>query len=123
MTDTIFSALAFLVTTFGNILAWLSGFARTLRFGTVFDLKLGEVGFALVVAWILFRLLQMFFDLFLDSWHSPAHAFTDLILGKLISLLFYGTLLLALTAASVIYLMLLIIEDPVESLSQFFPPA
>ena len=123
MTDIIFSTLAFLATTFSNILAWLSGFVRTLRFGTVFDLKPGEVGFALVVAWILFRLLQMFFDLFLDSWHSPAHDFTDLILGKLISLLFYGTLLLALTAASVIYLMLLIIEDPAESLSQFFPRA
>ena len=89
---------------------------------TVFDFKLGEVGFALVIAWILFRLLRMFFDLFLDSWRSPAHDPTDLILGKLISLLFYGTLLLALTAISVTYLMLLIIEDPVESLSQFFPP-
>ena len=123
MTDTIFSTLAFLATTFGNILAWLSGFARTLRFGTVFDFKLGEVGFALFIAWILFRLLQMFFDLFLDSWRSPAHDSTSLILGKLISLLFYGTLLLALTAVSVTYVMLLIIEDPVESLSQFFPPS
>ena len=121
MTDIIFSTLAFLATTFSNILAWLSGFVRTLRFGTVFDFNLGEVGFALVIVWILFRLLQMFFDLFLDSWRSPAHDSTDLILGKLISLLFYGTLLLALTAVSVAYVMLLIIEDPAESLSQFFP--
>ena len=123
MTDTILSTLGFLAATFGSVLAWLSGFVQTLRFGTVFDFKLGEVGFALVIAWILFRLLQMFFDLFLDSWRSPAHDSTDLILGKLISLLFYGTLLIALTAASVTYLMLLIIKNPVESLSQFFPPA
>jgi len=65
----------------------------------------------------------MFFDLFLDSWRSPVHDSTDLFLGKLITLLFYGTLLLALTAANLTYLILLIIEDPVESLSQFFPPA
>ena len=123
MTDTILSTLGFLAATFDSILAWLSGFVRTLRFGTVFDFKPGEVGFALVIAWILFRLLQMFLDLFLDSWRRPAHDSTDLILGKLISLLFYGTLLLALTAASLTYLILLIIEDPVKSLSQFFPPA
>ena len=123
MTDTILSTLGFFAATFGSVLVWLSGFVQTLRFGTVFDFKLAEVGFALVIAWILFRLLQMFFDLFLDSWRSPAHDSTDLILGKLISLLFYGTLLIALTAASVTYLMLLIIKNPVESLSQFFPPA
>ncbi len=123
MADTILSTLGFLAATFGSVLAWLSGFVRTLRFGTVFDFKLGEVGFALVIAWILFRLLQMFFDLFLDSWRSPARNSTDLIIGKLISLLFYGTLLLALTAASVTYLMLLIIEDPAQWLSQFFQPA
>jgi len=63
----------------------------------------------------------MFFDLFLDSWRRPARDSTDLILGKLISLLFYGTLLLALTAISVTYIMLLIIEDPAEWLSEFFP--
>ena len=123
MTDTISSTLGFLATTFGSVFTWLSAFARTLWFGTVFDFKLSGVGFALVIAWILYRLLQMFFDLFLDSWRSPAHDSTDLILGKLISLLFYGTLLLALTAASVTYLMLLIIKNPVESLSQFFPPS
>ena len=123
MTDTIFSTLGFLAATFGSILAWLSEFVRTLRIGTVFNFKMSEVGFALVIVWILFRLLQMFFDLFLDSWRSPAHDSTDLILGKLISLLFYGTLLLALTAASVTYLMLLIIKNPVESFSQFFPPS
>ena len=122
MTDTILSTLGFLAATFGSILAWLSAFVRTLQLGTVFDFKLSKVGFALVIAWILYRLLQMFFDLFLDSWRRPARDSTDLILGKLISLLFYGTLLLALTAISVTYLMLLIIEDPVESLSQFFPP-
>ena len=66
MTDTILSTLGILAATFGSILAWLSGFVRTLRFGTVFEFKLGEVRFALVIAWILFRLLQMFFDLFLD---------------------------------------------------------
>ena len=121
MTDTILSTLGFLAATFGSILAWLSAFVRTLQLGTVFDFKLSEVGFALVIAWILYRLLQMFFDLFLDSWRRPARDSTDLILGKLISLLFYGTLLLALTAVSVAYVMLLIIEDPAESLSQFFP--
>ena len=123
MTYTIFSTLGFLVSTFGSILAWVSGLARTLRFGMVFDFKLNEVGFSLIIAWILFRLMQMFFDLFLGSWRSPAHDSTDLILGQLMSLLFYGTLLLALTATSVTYLMLLIIEDPVESLTQFFPPS
>ena len=121
MTDTILSSLGILAATFGSILAWLSAFARTLWFGTVFDLKLTGVGLALVIAWVLYRLLQMFFDLFLGSWRSPAHDPTDLILGKLISLLFYGTLLLTLTAASVTYIMLLIIEDPAEWLSEFFP--
>ena len=121
MTDIILSTLGFLAATFGSILAWLSAFVRTLWFGTVFDLKLSGVGFALVIAWVLYRLLQMFFDLFLDSWRSPAHDPTDLILGKLISLLFYGTLLLMLTAASVTYIILLIIEDPAEWLGEFFP--
>ena len=73
MTDTISSTLGFLATTFGSVFTWLSAFARTLWFGTVFDFKLSGVGFALVIAWILYRLLQMFFDLFLDSWRSPAH--------------------------------------------------
>tara|TARA_B100000949_G_scaffold167693_1_gene148110 strand:+ start:664 stop:1035 length:372 start_codon:yes stop_codon:yes gene_type:complete len=121
MTDTILSTLGFMAATFGSILAWLSAFARTLWFGTVVDFKLSEVGLALVIAWVLYRLLQMFFDLFLDSWRSPAHDSTDLILGKLISLLFYGTLLLTLIAASVTYVMLLVITDPAEWLSLFFP--
>jgi len=121
MTDTILSTLGFLSTTFGSILAWLSAVARTLWFGTIFDLQLSGVGLALVIVWVFFRLLQMFFDLFRDSWRSPAHNSTDLILGKLISLLFYGTFLLALTAASVIYVMLLIIEGPAEWLIRFFP--
>ena len=121
MTDTISSTLGFLATTFGSVFTWLSAFARTLWFGTVFDFKLSGFGFALVIAWILYRLLQMFFDLFLDSWRSPAHDPTDLILGKLISLLFYGTLLLTLIAVSLTYVMLLIIADPAEWLSQYFP--
>ncbi len=121
MTDTISSTLGFLATTFGSVFTWLSAFARTLWFGTVFDFKLSGVGFALVIAWILYRLLQMFFDLFLDSWRSPAHDPADLILGKLISLLFYGTLLLTLIAVSLTYVMLLIIADPAEWLSQYFP--
>ena len=119
MTDTILSTLGFLAATFGSILAWLSAFVRTLQLGTVFDFKLSEVGFSLAIAWILYRLLHMFFDLFLDSWRSPAHGSTDLILGKLISLLFYGTLLLTVTAASVTYAVSLIIKDPAEWLSQF----
>ena len=114
MTDTILSTLSFLAATFGSILAWLSTFARTLWFGTVFDLKLSGVGLALVIAWVLYRLLQMFVDLFLGSWRSPAHDPTDLILGKLISLLFYGTLLLTLTAVSVTYVMLLTVQAPAK---------
>ena len=121
MTDTILSTLGFMAATFGSILAGLSAFARTLWFSTVVDFKLSEVGLALVIAWVLYRLLQMFFDLFLDSWRSPAHDSTDLILGKLISLLFYGTLLLTLIAACVTYVMLLVIADPAEWLSLFFP--
>ena len=117
MTDTILSTLGFLAATFGIILAWLSAFGRTLRLGTVFDFKLSEVGFALVIAWILYRLLQMSFDLFLDSWRSPAHDSTDLILGKLISLLFYGTLLLTLTAVGVTYVTMMIIQDPAQWLN------
>ena len=117
MTDTILSTLGFLAATFGSIFAWLSAFARTLWFGTVFEFKFSEVGFALVIAWVLYRLLQMSFDLFLDSWRSPAHDSTDLILGKLISLLFYGTLLLTLTAVGVTYVMLLIIQDPTKWIS------
>ena len=121
MTDTILSTLGFLAATFGSILAWLSAFARTLWLGTVFDLKLTEVGLSLVIAWVLYRLLQMLLDLFLGSWRSPAHDPTDLILGKLISLLFYGTLLLTLTAVGVTYMMLLIIQDPGKWFSQLFP--
>ena len=119
MTGTILSTLGFLAATFGSIFAWLSAFARTLWFGTVFNFTLSEAGLALVIAWVLYRLLQMFFDLLLDSWRSPAHDSTDLILGKLISLLFYGTLLLTVTAASVTYAVSLIIKDPAEWLSQF----
>ncbi len=114
MTDAALSTLDLLAAIFGSTFAWLSAFARTLWFGTVFDFKLGEVGFALVIAWVLYRLLQMSFDLFLESWRSPAHDSTDLILGKLISLLFYGTLLLTLTAIGVTYVMLLILQDPAK---------
>ncbi len=112
MTETILSILGFLAATFGSIFAWLSAFTRTVWFGTVFDFRLSEVGFSLVVAWVLYRLLQMSFDLFQDSWRSPAHDSTGLILGKLISLLFYGTLLLMLAAVGVTYVLLLIIQDP-----------
>ena len=49
MTDTILPTLSFLATTFGSIFAWLSAFAQTLWFGTVFDFKLSEVGFALLI--------------------------------------------------------------------------
>ena len=121
MTDTISSTLGFLATTFGSVFTWLSAFARTLWFGTVFDFKLSGVGFALVIAWILYRLRLVFFDLSQGSWRSRAHDPTDLILGKLIAPLFYGTLLLTLIAVSLTYVMLLIIADPVEWLSQYFP--
>ena len=106
---------------FGSIFAWLSAFARTLWYGTVFDFKLRQVGFALVIVWVLYRLLQMSFGLFLDSWQSPSHDSTDLILGKLISLLFYGTLLLTLTAFGATYVMLLILQDPAKWFNKFFP--
>ena len=114
MTNAALSTLDLLATIFGSIFAWLSAFARTLWFGTVFDFKVSEVGFALVIAWVLYRLMKMSFDLFLDSWRNPAYDSTDLILGKLISLLFYGTLLITLTAICVTYVMLLIIQDPTE---------